>query len=1043
MQRKIRAQTWPSPESRAERIHLRVEAAIDEADARCHYQRGATLAASGQHDEAIASFQRALALNANSAVVHNDLGNALRAIGQQADALASYQRALRCCADYPEAHHNVSITLGETGNMHLALAHARRAIDLRPHFHEAYHNLAALLTEVGQLDAAFDAYAHSLALHPEQPAARHGLAMLLLSRGEFAAGWCEYEWRWQTPQMASSRRSFIQPQWRGELGAGRTLLIHAEQGFGDTLQFCRYAPLAAQRGWRVVLEAPAPLVRLLRSLPSVADVLAQGDALPPFDAHCPMMSLPLAFGTALSTIPAANAYLEADAAQVAAWQTRLGDNAQRDLRVGLVWAGNPRPHSPAAAAIDRRRSMSPTTLADLFEIPGVQFFSLQQAAQSPPAQLIDFMPEMTDFADTAALITQLDLVIAVDTAVAHLAAALGKPVWLLDRYAPCWRWLRDRNDSPWYPSLRIYRQQQPGDWPSVLAQVTADLARQSQTHAALNQALQHHQAQQWQAAEAQYQQILTLDASNARTLHLLGVLAQQTGRPHQAITWLRQAIAHHPADAGAHYNLGTALGKIGQWDDAIAHYRQALALAPDFVEALHNLGDALSRQGQHAAAADCFLRALQLRPNFAEAANHAGVACMHLQQTDAAIAHYQTALTLRPDYADAYNNLGVALADARRLDEAIAAYDQALALQPHFVQALSNRALALCEQGRLAESLATHRHALALDPDSAPERARVHFNYSIALLTAGDIPAGWEEHEWRWQLPDLLPQRGFRQPQWRGEPAPGNTLLIHPEGGFGDVLQFCRYAPLAAARGLRVLLEVPAPLVRLLRTLPGVERVLALGEALPPFDWHCPIQSLARAFATTLATIPAPIPYLHANPAHVTRWQARFAPYQALRVGLVWAGNPLAHTAALAAMDRRRSMPPAKLAPLFAIPGIQMFGLQKSGPACPAHLPLVSFMDEAEDFADTAALITQLDLVIAVDTAVAHLAGALGKPVWLLNRFDACWRWLPHAPIERRDSPWYPSFRLYRQPDPGDWESPLAELAADLAQLVAHWRASD
>jgi hypothetical protein len=255
------------------------------------------------------------------------------------------------------------------------------------------------------------------------------------------------------------------------------LLIHAEQGFGDTIQFCRYGSLAAARGFRVIMQVPGPLVRLLRSLSGVELVVADGEAVPAFDLHCPMLSLPLAMGTTLTTIPGATCYLHGDPLQVVAWQVRLAAMSDRAPRIGLIWAGNPGKHSPAAAAVDRRRSVPPDKLAPLFDVPGLHFFGLQKGAIEAPAAnaLFNFMNEMEDFADTAALVGNLDLVISVDTAVAHLAAALGKPVWLLDRFDPDWRWLTGRRDSPWYRSLRIYRQTYPGDWASVLQQVARDL----------------------------------------------------------------------------------------------------------------------------------------------------------------------------------------------------------------------------------------------------------------------------------------------------------------------------------------------------------------------------------------------------------------------------------------------------------------------------------------------------------------------------------------------------------------------------------------
>jgi hypothetical protein len=301
----------------------------------------------------------------------------------------------------------------------------------------------------------------------------------LFAQGEMAARCEEPEWRWQTSHWIEDRRDFTQPEWRGEPAPGQTLLIHAEQESDATLQFCRYASLAAATGLHVILEVPRQLVRLLRGLPGVDLVVASGEDLPTFDLHCPMLSMPLALGTTVATIPSAGSYLHADEMQAAAWRTRLATMANQGPRLGLVSAGNPGVHIPAKAADDRRRSIPPDRLVPLFDVLGLHFFSLQKDGPSAPADfpLTDFLQEMTDFADTAALIANLDLVISVDTAVAHLASALGKPFWLLDRFDSCWRWLTGRRDSPWYPALRLYHQSRPGDWDSVIAEVVHDLRR--------------------------------------------------------------------------------------------------------------------------------------------------------------------------------------------------------------------------------------------------------------------------------------------------------------------------------------------------------------------------------------------------------------------------------------------------------------------------------------------------------------------------------------------------------------------------------------
>jgi Tfp pilus assembly protein PilF len=451
--------------------------AVNPTDAMYHNNRGIVLRRQGRLDEASACYRCALDLSPNYPEAHNNLGNTLMQQGRLNEAVARYRRALDLRPDYPEAHNNLGAALKQQARPDKAEEHLRRALDLRPDYPEAHNNLGAALRQQGRIQEAIICYRRAVHLAPDYAEAHNNLAAALLAQGALTEGWKEYEWRWKTPSMIAGARDFVQPQWHGEAAPGRTLLIHAEQGFGDTVQFCRYAPLAAQRALRVILEAPKPLVRLLRTSPEVEFVVPQGEQLPDFDLHCPMLSLPLALGTTLADIPGVTPYLHPDPSQVEAWRSRLAAMARPGQRIGLVWAGNPRLNLPAHAAEDRRRSMAPDRLAPLFDLPGLEFFSLQKDGSPPPAHLPlhDFMQEMDDFADTAALIAHLHLVISVDTAVAHLAAALGKPVWLLNRFDSDWRWMMGRRDSPWYPTMRLNRQPRPGDWEAVIAEVARDL----------------------------------------------------------------------------------------------------------------------------------------------------------------------------------------------------------------------------------------------------------------------------------------------------------------------------------------------------------------------------------------------------------------------------------------------------------------------------------------------------------------------------------------------------------------------------------------
>jgi len=447
----------------------------------------------GRPAEALAGYDQAIAAAPGLVNAHYNRGNLLQTLDRHAEAIASFDAALTLLPGHADAACNRAISLQALGRLDAALAGYEHALAHRPTMVSPLIGRASLLGMHGRYQEALDDYARARASAPDNADVHWNEALCRLGMGDFAGGWREHEWRWRTDWLRPAVRHYTQPLWLGETSlAGRTILLHGEQGFGDVLQFCRYAPLVAALGApdggatgaatpaNVVLEVPYLLARLIRSMPGPQRVIARNEPTSEFDLHCPLLSLPLALGTTLETIPASIPYLAADPDQERAWRIRLA--GLPGLRVGLVWAGNPRAGIPAASAIDRRRSIALARLAPLGAVPGVSFVSLQKGdrgaeAKAPPPGLAlhDWTDELWDFADTAALIAGLDLVISVDTAVVHLAGALGKPVWVLNRYDACWRWLHGRTDSPWYPTARLFRQSSYGDWDSVIAEVAAAL----------------------------------------------------------------------------------------------------------------------------------------------------------------------------------------------------------------------------------------------------------------------------------------------------------------------------------------------------------------------------------------------------------------------------------------------------------------------------------------------------------------------------------------------------------------------------------------
>lgn len=441
--------------------------AMDAQYAEGHDSLGIVFQDLGRFEEARLCHEEALRLRPDSAEALNNLGAALRCLGRHAEAIACHERALAIRPDWAEARSNLGVVYRAQGKLDEAESHFRRALEASPNSVSGLTNLGYSHFSQCRLREARECYERARAVDPKYPEAQWNHALLELLEGNYAAGWREYETRYQKREIAP--RDFMKPRWRGEPLHGERILLHAEQGLGDTIQFLRYVPLVAAAGGSVVLDVPLAALRLASTVPGVTELIATGDALPSFDWHCPLMSLPLAFSTTGDTIPQEVPYL-----RVPEEARKVGEAVERKkdcLHVGLVWSGNPK-HSE-----DQFRSLRVEQLAPLLDRSGVCFFSLQvgPAAAQVSKEVVDLQVAIHDLADTAALIAALDLVITVDTAVAHLAGALGKPVWMLVPFAPDWRWLMDRRDSAWYPTMRLFRQPRLRDWESVIEQVCSEL----------------------------------------------------------------------------------------------------------------------------------------------------------------------------------------------------------------------------------------------------------------------------------------------------------------------------------------------------------------------------------------------------------------------------------------------------------------------------------------------------------------------------------------------------------------------------------------
>jgi tetratricopeptide (TPR) repeat protein len=607
--------------------------------------------------------------------------------------------------------------------------------------------------------------------------------------------------------------------------------------------------------------------------------------------------------------------------------------------------------------------------------------------------------------------------------------------------------------------------------------------------ALIDRAIQFHTAGQFEPARQIYEQILVRQPAHPPALHLLGVLKSQAGdrrggaemilqairlnpnvsefhanlalvyiednRPGDALPHAQRAVELNPQNLDALNHRANAKRMLGRLDEAINEFLETLRFKPDFYDALHNLSLALTAAGRVDEAAAYGERAALLRTPDAKTLLHLGQIAQRQKRFDAAVNHYTRAIAAEPTNPDAPNALGTAYFDMKRYDEAQANYRRALELDPRHAGAHNNLGLLLAVLGRHREALEHYLQSVDQRPDSpetlnnlanayrdllqfdqaraAYDRALVfradypdaHWNRSLLDLLLGRFETAWRDYEWRWvRFPNE--RRGNPQPRWDGYDIRGKTILLQYEQGLGDTLQFARYATIVAREtGATVILECQPELVPVLKNIDGVSQIIGRGDPLPPFDVYCPLLSVTIACGTTsLDRIPRDVPYVKPEPAAVERWKPRLGERDGRRrIGLCWSGSTT-HS-----RDLERSIALSRLAPILATPDTRFISLQKN--PRPGDVPALKgsaiedFTADFVDFADTAAVVEQLDLVITVDTSIAHLAGAMGKTVWLLLPTNPDWRWL----LGRDDSPWYPTIRLFRQSSAGDWDGVIRRVA--------------
>ena len=486
-----------------------------------------------------------------------------------------------------------------------------------------------------------------------------------------------------------------------------------------------------------------------------------------------------------------------------------------------------------------------------------------------------------------------------------------------------------------------------------------------------------------------------------------------------------------PDCADTYHDIAIALLSQRRYTEAVENCQKAVSLKPDDAEVYNTMAFSLERQQRYAEAIESYKHAVRLAPNYAEPYNHLGVILNELGRSAEAIENYRRALQVDPEYAEVYSNLGIALKRQEQFAEAICSFDRALSLDPDFAEAHYNLANSLRDEGRCVEALVHYRRAVQLKPDYAD----AHWNMALTLLLSGDFIEGWKGYKWRRNadLKSLTDRHCPGKPRWDGAPFQGKRLFLHYEQGLGDNIQFARYLPMIKARGGTVIFETLRPLLGLLQGFPGIDELVEYCPGKQPpvdFDFYASLLDMPYLFGTTLKTVPADVPYIHADPMKAAHWRSALAGPD-LKVGIVWAGSSVHGN------DRYRSCKLRHFAPLTRISGVRLYGLQKGEAAAQMDelartVPVTNISKDFNDFTDTAAAIANLDLVISVDTSVLHLAGAMGRPTWALLPFAPEWRWM----LRRHDSPWYPTMKLFREDRWNGWDGVFQRVAEELSLVV-------
>lgn len=931
---------------------------LNPQDYRSHNNLGNAYLSLGEYEKAQIQFEISSKINPNEVVCATNLGVALTRQNKIEEALIVFKKALEINPNHPGIYNNMGLAYMGKNDFKSAKECYDNALKLKKDYPEAFSNLGLYYKELNHIPESIESYKKALKLKPDYPEACFNLALSYLINGDYVNGFKYYEARFNLKERQYKRYPFTQPQWEGQDLTDKTLVIYAEQGMGDTLQFSRYISMIPRHNTQIIFICQDFLIPLFGVNQLPVDLYVLGGHIPNqhFDYQIAITSLPKCFNTTVETIPKAEGYLKIPL--IESLKNKIP--ATNHLKVGIVWSGS------KTHLNDRNRSIPLEKLQPLLALKSVDFYSLQcgDAAQDlkkfPLAHHVtDLSSCIKDFSDSACLLNQLDLLISVDTAAVHLAGATGKPAWVLLSYSPDFRWMLNREDSPWYRSLRLFRQKKYGEWDDLIEEVTQAF-KEKIIGIYLGKARNFILKKEFNSAKALYLNILNDDPNNFSANNNLGNIACSEKDYASAIHYYQRGISNNPKNAEIYSNLGVAFLNIESYDNAIVNIKKSLEIDPTFTKAIGNLGITYARQKKYIEAEHC----------------------------------YKQILSIDPTDNDVHVKLGFNYQ----------------------------------EQGKYAEAAQEYKIYLKQNPDNNKIRSiMTKINLAMALMIQGNYLEGWPYYEARLMLPARRKfAENLNKPEWKGEDLTNKILLIYTEQGRGDTLMFSRLIANIPKNNTQIILQCQSSLVSFLQNQIPVDKIISGDNVSENYDYQVALASLAGIFKISTTNIPQTAGYLKIPTPHRLEGFIKKNPKKK-SAGLVWSANKKS-------MDySKKSLPFSLLTPLFELPNIQFYSLQVGENAndilaLPSPSSIIDLTPEIKDFSDSAVLLSQLDLLITIDTAQAHLAGSLGLPAWVMLAAQPDFRWL----LTGEDCIWYNSLKLFRQPIAEDWKSVIQTIKEKL-----------